>query len=367
MLGAGLGIRALQRAAAVDLGFEPRGVLTASYDLVLQNYPAARRDALRRDLLDRVTALPSVEQAAVANVAPVSGTLIGVNVRPAGANSTDTSTTFVNGVGPRYFTTLRIPILRGRAIDERDSRGAPGAVVVNETLARRLWGDADPIGRLLRLDDDALQVVGLARDGKYDDPTEDPIPFLYTSIAQHPMLDQDTLLVRSSAGPATMAAAVTAALHDLDSALPVFDVHPYTDVLVERMDKQRAVSALVASAGVLALLLAAVGVYGVMAYVVARRAREFGVRLALGATPGQVVRLVATDGLRLALGGVVAGSVLSVPLGSVLGTLVFGVAIGDVGGFAAACALLIAVALVAAILPARRAGRLDPIAALRAE
>jgi len=156
-------------------------------------------------------------------------------------------------------------------------------------------------------------------------------------------------------------------VHDLDPAMPVFDVRPFEQVLVQRMDKQRAVSALVAGSGLLALLLAAVGLYGVMAYVVTRRTREFGVRLALGATPGQIMTLIARDGLRLAIAGVTIGSLLALPLARVLGALVFGMAIGDLAGYLGACAMLVAVALLAAVLPARRAGRLDPIAALRVD
>ena len=367
LLGAGLSVRALQHAAAIDLGFAPRGVLTASYDLVLQNYPADRRDGFRRDMLVRIRAIPTVTNAAIANVAPVSGTLVGIGVSAAEGTPDARSITYVNAVGPGFFATLGVPIRRGRAIDERDTRGAPGAVVINETLARQLWGDGDPIGRRVRMDGDTLQVVGLARNGKYDEPTEDPLPFLYTSIAQRSMLDRDTLLVRTSAPPATLAAAVTAAVHEIDPSMPVFDVRPLEDVLVQRMDKQRAISGLVAGSGLLALLLAAVGLYGVMAYVVTRRTREFGVRLALGATPRQLTALIARDGVRLAAAGVVIGSLLALPLAKVLGALVFGVAIGDLAGFAGACALLVGVALVAAVLPARRAGHLDPIAALRME
>jgi putative ABC transport system permease protein len=368
LLGAGLSVRALQHATAIDPGFDPHGVLTASYDLVLQNYPAERRGTFRRDLLARVTALPGVTEASLANLAPLSGTMVGSGVADAGRAASDsTAVTYVNGVGPGYFRTLGIPILRGRGIDASDVHGARGVAVVNETLAARLWGDGDPVGRLVRLGAATFEVVGLARNAKYDEATEDPHSFLYTSLEQQSHIDREVLLVRAGGSPAALAAAVKDVVHALDPALPVFEMQTLDAGLAQRADKQRAISGLVAGFGLLALLLAAIGLYGVMAYTVARRRREIGVRLALGATPSQLTRLIALDGLRLAAAGVAVGSLLALPLARALGALVFGVGIGDAAGFAAACGLLVVVALVASALPARRAGGLDPIAALRAE
>ena len=366
LLGAGLSLRALQNAAAIDLGFNPRGVLAASYDLVLQNYPADRRDAFRRELAARVSALPGVVSVTLANVAPLSGTMVGTLVSSAGTEAAE-SMAYVNAVGPEYFRALEIPLVRGRAIAPIDTRGGGAVAVVNQTLARRLWGPSDAIGQSLRMGDTSLQVIGVARDAKYDEATEDPRPFLYTALGQHPMLDRETIMVRTASPSASLGGKVQAIVRALDPAMPVFDVQPLEAGLRQRSDKQRAISALVAAFGLLALVLAAIGLYGVMAYTVARRRREMGVRLALGATPSQLTRLIATDGLRLAAAGVAIGSLLALPLAQALGALVFGVAIGDVAGFAAACGLLIVVAIVAAVLPARRAGRLDPIAALRVE
>jgi len=238
---------------------------------------------------------------------------------------------------------------------------------VNETLAHQLWGAADPLGRSLRLDDDALQVVGVAHNSKYDEATEEPRAFLYLSLAQHAPLDRETILARTAGSPSLIASSVRAQLRALDPALPVFDARTFDEVLRERADKQRGLSALFAAFGSVALLLATLGLYGVMAYAVTRRTREMGVRLALGATPAQLTRLIARDGLRLALIGVAIGSVCAIPLAQLLGALIFGIHVADLGAFAGTCALLVAVALIAALLPARRASRVDPIAALRAE
>jgi ABC-type antimicrobial peptide transport system permease subunit len=212
-----------------------------------------------------------------------------------------------------------------------------------------------------------LEVVGVSRDAKYDEPTERPRPFLYLPLAQHPVIDTETLLVRTRAGALVRPIALEEVIHGLDSRLPAFDVRPFETVLSDRADKQRAMTVLFASFGLLAMALASLGLYGVMAYTMACRTREMGVRLALGATPGQLVRLVARDGLRLALIGTFIGVMLALPLAKVLGAVVFGIDIGDVAGFTASCALLIVVAVIAAVLPAHRAVRLDPMTALRTE
>ena len=368
LLAAGLSLRALQKAGAIDLGFNADHLFTASYDLVLQNYGDARRDAFRRDLRERVAALPGVTSASIANLPPLSGTMVSTI-----AASTDDrgqpveARAYMNAVGPQYFATLGLPILRGRGVTDEDARGAADAAVVNETLARQLWADSDPLGRSLRLDDYVVRIVGVARDSKYDEATEGRRAFVYLSLAQHPTLDRETILVRTTGPPALMASAVQAQLRALDSSLPVFDARTFDDVLKERADKQRGLSALFAGFGLVALLLASLGLYGVMAYAVTRRTREMGVRLALGASPAQLTQLIVRDGLRLAFTGVAVGCVLALPVAQVLGALIFGIRIGDVATFAATCALLVGVALTAAVLPALRASRVDPIAALRAE
>ena len=368
LLAAGLSLRALQKAGGLDLGFNPRQVITASYDLVLQNYPIERRDLFRRNLLQRLETLPGVVSATLANVPPLSGTMSSTIATSTGDGGEPVEgRAYLNAVGPRYFSTLEMPLVRGREIGEQDGRGAPGAAVINETLARQLWPGADPLGRTVRMDEAVVEVVGVARDAKYDEAAEKPRPFLFLSLAQHSPLDRDTVMVRVSDAPALAGAAIQAEIRALDPALPVFDVRPLEVVLKDRADKQRGVSALFAGFGLLALLLAALGLYGVMAYAVTRRTREMGVRLALGATPAQLMRLIAADGLRLALTGVAIGGTLSLPLAQVLGAMIFGVQIADLAAFAGTCALLVGVALVAAVLPARRVARMETMAALRTE
>jgi hypothetical protein len=276
------------------------------------------------------------------------------------------SRAYLNAAGPRYFETLRLPIVRGRGFTAGDTLGAAEVVVVNETLAANLWAGEDPLGRDILLEGRAVRVVGVARNSKYDEITEDPRPFMYLSIDQHQQLDRETVLVRGAAAGGLLAS-VRSTIRGLDPTLPVFDVRPLAAVLTERNDKERALSALLAGFGSLALLLAALGLYGVMAYAVAQRTREMGIRLALGATPSQLTSLIARDGLRLSALGAAIGVILSLPMAYALGALLFGIQIADVAGFAVICAVLVLVGTLAATLPARRVGRLDPLVALRSE
>jgi predicted permease len=368
LLAGGLSLRALQKSTQTDLGFEPAGVLTASYDLALQNYTPERRAAFRRVLRERIAALPGVTDVGISNMAPLSGTMVSTVVSSTtAANGEVESRVYLNAVGPGYFEALRLPVVRGRRFTDGDTAGAPQVAIVNETLARNLWGSDDPLGREIRFDNVPVRVVGLARNSKYDEVTEDPRPFMYLSIDQNPQLDREAVLVRASTSAAGMTTALSSAIQALDPALPVFDVRPLASVLADRNDKQRGVSALLAGFGTVAMLLAALGLYGVMAYAVTQRTREMGIRLALGATPAQLTRLIARDGLRLSVLGVAIGAVLALPMAYALGALLFGVQIADIAAFGLVCVLLILVGTGAAVLPARRAARLDPLTALRAE
>jgi predicted permease len=368
LLGAGLSLRALQKASAIDLGFNAERLSAASYDLALQNYRDERRETFRRNLIARLRSLPGIESVTIADLPPLSGTMVSTIVTASFGNGTPSeSRAFMSSVGPDYFKTMEIPVLRGRGIVESDRRGSPDVALVNETLARTLWPDSDPLGRMLQMDDLRVQVVGVARNAKYDEATEDPRPFLYLALAQHSNIDRETVIARSASNSPITASSVRDEIRGLDPALPVFDVKSFNQVLQDRADKQRGISALFAVFGVLALTLAALGLYGVMSYAVTRRTREIGVRLALGATPRQLVRLVVEDGFHLALVGIGIGTVLAYPLASALGALIFGVQMADLVTFAAACAVLVIAAIAAALVPAARAANLDPVAALRAE
>jgi len=212
-----------------------------------------------------------------------------------------------------------------------------------------------------------VEIVGVTRNAKYDEATEDPRPFLYLALAQHSSIDRETVIARSAANSIVSGSVVRNEIRALDPALPVFNVKSFNDVLRDRADKQRGMSALFAVFGVLALALAALGLYGVMSYAVTRRTHEIGVRLALGATPSQLIRLIVEDGFHLTILGIGVGTVLAYPLARALGALIFGVQMADLATFAATCGVLVIVAMSAALVPAARAASLDPVAALRAE
>jgi predicted permease len=363
---ASLSLRAIQRAAAIDLGFDPARLATLSFDLTLQNYTAERRSLFYEHLLARAAALPGVTAASLATLPPLSGTMVGSSVSAAGPDAPVETRTFMTGASPTYFETLKLPLVRGRSFDPRRT-AEEAEVIVNETLARRLFGDAEPLGRTIRVGGwpEARAIVGIARDSKYDEPAEDPVPFLYLPLLQRAPLPTTTLIVRTATPPATIVPTLAELVRELDPALPVYDLRTMDDVLRVRADQERGMSALLAAFGALALGLAAVGLYGVMAYTVTGRTREIGIRLALGARPSELRRFVLRDGARLTMAGLVVGTAAALPLAPLAGRFLFGPTLADAAAFAAAASVLAATAALAAWLPAHRASRVDPVQALR--
>ncbi len=374
LVGAGLFLRSLGKAALVDPGFEIRNGVGISFDLEIQGYSPERREAFYRQLLERVQALPGVRSASLAALAPLSGAMIRTGVTREGLDEADENSApaaFFNLIWPDYFRTLGIPLLRGRDFTLQDSADAPGVVIVNETLARRFWPETDALGQRISLEGAAgpyLEVIGVARDSKYDELTEAPVPFFYLPRLQHPALfPRATLLVRAAEDPARTLLALEHELHALDAGLPLEKSWTFERYLSQRLDRQRGLTTLLGVLGAVALFLAAMGLYGVMAFAVAQRTREIGVRVALGAQGKDVRRLFVGEGVRLALIGVGLGIGLAIPLTRALSGLLFGVTATDLPTFAGVGLLLVGVASLATYVPARRAARVDPMVALRYE
>ena len=368
---AGLFLRSLDKALNVDPGFDPINRIALSFDLGIQGYTDRQRGTFYARLLERVRALPGVESASLASPLPLSGRMIGTAVSLEGVDP-DAGAVPVSfaAMTPGYFATLGIPLVRGRDFSAGDGPGAPLVLVVNETLARRLWPDQDPLGRRLKLygrDEPLREVVGVAKDGKYDELTERPRNFLYLPERQRADLSDIALVVKTAGDPRPLAGALTAAVHELDPTLPIFRLETLEQSLVNRLDKERGASSLLGVFGTLALLLAALGLYGVMAYAVAQRTREIGIRVALGARQADVLRQFVGEGLRLAVVGVAIGLALSVALTRIIAQFLYGVTATDAATFAAGAALLCVVAVAASWLPSRRAARVDPMVALRSE
>jgi predicted permease len=368
---AGLFLRSLDKALNVDPGFDPINRIALSFDLGIQGYTDRQRGTFYARLLERVRALPGVESASLASPLPLSGRMVGTAVSLEGVDP-DAGAVPVSfaAMAPGYFKTLGIPLVRGRDFAAGDGPGAPPVVVVNQTLARRLWPDQDPLGRRLKMyghDEPYREVIGVARDGKYDELTESPRNFLYLPERQRADLSDIALVVKTAGDPRPLAGALSAAVHELDPTLPIFRLETLEQSLVNRLDKERGASSLLGVFGTLALLLAALGLYGVMAYAVAQRTREIGIRVALGAGQADVLRQFVGEGLRLAVVGVVIGLALSVGLTRIIARFLYGVAATDVATFAAGAVLLCVVGVAASWFPARRATRVDPMVALRAE
>jgi predicted permease len=276
----------------------------------------------------------------------------------------------LGAISPEFFSTLDIALLRGRDFSPADRKGAPLVAIINQTLAQRLWPDENPIGRRLRFpfgDEPFREVVGVARDGKYDELTEQPRGFLYVPERQQADLSDITLVAHTTGDPRGLATALAAAIHELDATLPIFRLQTVDDALIDRLDKERGASSLLGIFGTLALLLAALGLYGVMAYAVSQRTREIGVRVALGARQSDVLRQFVGEGVRLATVGVVIGLMLSVALTRIIARFLYGVSATDAATFAGGALLLGVVAALASWIPARRATRVDPMVALRAD
>jgi predicted permease len=372
---AGLFVRSFQKAASVDIGID-RGragrILAASFDLATQGYTPERSQEFFRSLLFRTQGLPGVESAALAETLPLSGRAIGDSIAPKRETPRrdEESVVFVNTVSPGYFETLGVPILAGRDFAPRDRGGAPAVAIVNETLARRFWPGEDPIGKLLQVggeDPKLVEVVGLARDGKYVQMTESPRPFAYFPMFQRGSPYGETILLVRSSSPAPSTDSVRAQVRALDPGLPLFRIRSLEKSLEDHLSDRRNGTLIVEIFGVLAICLAVVGLYGVLSHSVTRRRREIGIRMALGAAPGQVRALFLARGGRLAAIGIAIGIVVSAAVTRLLSRMLFGVAPTDAVTFAAVSLLLGAVALAAAWLPARRATRIDPMAALRSE
>ena len=367
---AGLFVRGLQRAQTVDPGFrEPESVLLVTTDFAFSGYGDSTGQALADRLLDQVRALPGVSTASLASIVPL-GFMGGESdyTQAEGYTPQQRENMIVafNNVGSEYFSTLGIPIVQGRAIDRTDGRDALPVAVVNEAFARRYFPGTSPLGRTVDQDGRRMTVVGVAGDGKYTSLTEAPQPLVYRPYSQH-YVPYITLHVRSAGDPRRLERALRAAFERTDPNLPFLDVRTLEEQMGVVTLFQRVGTWMLVAFGALALGLAAVGVYGVLSHSVGQRTREIGVRMAVGASRRDVLALIVGGAMRLALAGLAAGLVLAAGAGRLLRSQIFGVSPLDPVTFVGVIALLAAVALLAAWLPARRAARVDPIVALQAE
>ena len=370
LVGAGLCLQGLNRARQADLGFKSDRVLIAGLQIGMNGYNEQTGRVFYRQLQQRLALLPTVEEAAFASWFPLGlagckghGVDVDGYVRPPGENPTYEYAT----ISPRYFAVMGIPLISGRDFNEDDDSAAPAVAVVNEHFARKFWPGQDPIGHKFRCAGRSRTIVGVAKAGKYRQLNEAPEAFFYLPYRQYvPDLDL-SICVLTRGAPLASATAVRQTVRELDPGVDVWGTIPLSGHIQGALFAQRIASSLLSWLGSVAVLLAAMGVYAVMAYAVSQRTREFGVRLALGAKPGEILSMVLKRGLALVAGGVVCGLGLAGATSHLLGAFLFGVSPYDPLAFLAVPALLGLVALLACWLPAHRATRVDPIVALRAE
>jgi putative ABC transport system permease protein len=372
LAGAGLLMRSFSRLVEVDPGFNPREALAASVflQISLRSPDAkARSVAFANAAVDRMAALPGVRAASVVTRLPFEGgqtmpfTIPGRSP-PAGAER-PVSTHF--NVGPDYFRAMGIPVLRGRAFEARDVAGAPMVAIVNESIAKKFFPGDDPLGKRVSIGGPPCEIVGIAGDVRADRLDGEASFQTYQPFAQAAPVRGMAFVVRTAGSPASHVGAVRAVLSRLDPSLPTQRVRPLSTLVADSIARQRFAMTLFAVFSGVALLLAAVGIYGVMAYSVSQRTGEIGIRMALGAHTGNVLRLVFAQGGRLIALGVLVGVIGALLLTRFLEKMLFNLSTSDPATFVAIVVLMVAVASVACLLPARRASKVSPMTALRAE
>lgn len=375
LAGAGLLVRSFMRLQSVDPGFRAEGVLTARVSLPAVRYSQPETIvAFFESALERIRQLPGVENAAGISFPPLAGPGIGTSFyrldRPEPPDG-QKPVTEVRPVTPGFFRTMGIPLLAGRDLHATDGIDAPAVAVVGQALVRQHFGDENPIGRRLHVNIGPrggmqVEIVGVAGDVKFSSLDAETRPSVYLPMPQL-ALGQMTLLVRTPLDPLSLAPSVAAAVREIDPTLPLGDVRTMDDIVSATLARPRAISVLLATFAGIALLLAGVGVYGVMAYSVSQRTQEIGVRVALGATMASVQRMVLGQAMRLVLAGLGIGLAAAAALAQLLRGQLFEIEPLDPLTFAFTAGVLAAVAALASYLPARRATRIAPLEALRVE
>ena len=370
LISAALFVRSLQRAVTFDPGFAARNLIFASMERRAAELNNQQTQAFYQDTLERIRVLPGVRSASLSLIIPLNGggyrrriELEGYQPQP--NEDTELNT---NVIGPKFFETMGIPVVAGRDFSEQDKKDSPPVVVVNEELARRYFG-GNALGKRLKIGGSGIsswEIVGVVRTAKYRNIREQPLPFIYIPLGQEPQPDM-TLMVRTVGDPGLLAGPLSNEMRALKKEVSVFSVRTMDDLIGSQLAADRMIAVLLSVFGSGALLLAAIGIYGVMAYTAAQRTHEIGIRIALGAEQRDILKLIVGQGMVLVAIGAGIGLVLALAATRVLKSLLFGVSATDPLTFTVVVVVLIAVALLACYLPARRATKVDPLEALRYE
>jgi putative ABC transport system permease protein len=376
LIGAGLLINSFLRLRNVDPGFRAENLLTMKIVLPDLKYETkAKRSAFYTDLVQRVRSLAGVRSAAVTTNLPLyfQGNSISVTIEGRPEPPPGQELIVVTRIiSPGYFDTMSIPLLKGRQLTDQDTDDSPNVVVVSEAMARRYWPGEEAVGKRIAIgriksQEDWVQVVGVVKDVRQFELNSDPKPQMYLTHRQYGFFDAQDLVVKTDVDPASMASAVRKAVAEIDKDQPVSNIRTMETIMADSIARQRFSMLLLAIFASVALVLAAVGTYGVMSYSVAQRTHEIGIRMALGAQTGTVLKLAVGYGFKLVVIGITIGLIAALALTRVMATLLFGVTATDPMTFTLISLLLVAVTAIASYIPARRATRVNPIIALRYE
>ncbi|HEX3646405.1 MAG TPA: ABC transporter permease [Vicinamibacterales bacterium] len=367
LVGAGLLIQSLQAVRNASPGFLTQGVLTTGVDLFTAGYDPQRAKTFQDELIDRVQAMGGVESAALSRITPFSYrtySTASIAVDGYAAPPDQQPTANYNEIGPGFLATMGIPLVAGREFTRADNEAAPLAAVVDETMAAQFWGGADPVGRRVQVKGRWMQIVGVARNAKYGNLLETPRPFFYVALRQN-YSAATALQIRTAQGPAALAPSLVREIHALDANVAPSELITMREQVERTTAPQRISVTILVVFGGLAVVLAAIGLYGVMAATVSQSSRELALRMALGASASDLLGLVLSKGLVLTAGGLVLGFIAALQATRLLGYLLYKVSPRDPIAFGAAFGVIVVAALVACFVPAWRATRTDPLGALR--
>ena len=368
LISAGLFLVSLSNAQKIDPGFDTKNLAMVSFDLGSLNYDRPRIKEFQRRALEAVQATAGVKTATMANIIPLFNGGFGRSVFPEGSEGSTTRNgilTQLGQVAPDYLQTMGIPLVRGQNFDSSVREDSPKVAIINEAAAKRFWPNEDPIGKRFKFfgEQNFVQVIGVARDSKYNSLGEDPTSYMYLPLIQNPS-PAVTLFFRSNGDPKAVLPSVRSQIQTLDRNLPLTNVWPIGEVIDQALFNARFGAALLAVFAGLAVLLCAVGIYGVVGYTVGQRVREFGIRLALGAQPKDVVLMVLRQSARTLAIGLAAGLIAAFLLARLIVDLLYGVNAAEPLAFAAMAVMLAAIGLIASYIPARHAAAVDPMKAL---
>jgi predicted permease len=376
LAGAGLFARSLMKLQEENVGFNRDNVLLASLDSRLAGYKVTELSTLYRQILDRVSALPGVQSASYASYSPMGGSSTNSTVSVLGYTPRQDENMDVSDwmIGPDYCATIGVPLLMGREVGPRDTVAAQKIALVNQSFAQHFFHGENPLGKQIRFDDDEqqgdlLEIVGVIGDMKYSNAKEKPVKSVYRPIMQviNPQTYNANLEIRTTGDPAALAPAVRQAIAQVDDKLPIFGVTTLREQVSGNLQQEKLIAELVSFFGLLALLLACIGLYGVMAHGVVRRTREIGIRMALGAERRNIIWMVLRETVVLVLAGVVIGVPAALGATQLIANQLFGTSAADPLTLLVSALLLTAVAMLAGFLPARKASKVNPLIALRYE